>query len=253
MDLGLSGKKAIITGGTRGIGRHTAELLADEGAAVAICARNPDAVAEAVAALERRGATAFGDAIDVADRDALTGWVADAASALGGIDVVVANVSSLGMGEGEEPWHKMYEVDLLHTVRTVEAALPHLRASDAASVVVVSTVAATETGPFEGPYGSLKAALIRYAAGQAAVLAAEGIRVNAVSPGTIYAEDGIWGMMERENPEFFAEALAWNPMGRMGTPDEVARAIAFLASPAASFVSGANFVVDGALTKGVQF
>jgi NAD(P)-dependent dehydrogenase (short-subunit alcohol dehydrogenase family) len=119
--------------------------------------------------------------------------------------------------------------------------------------VVVSTVSAIETAPFEGAYGTLKAALIRFAGGQAATFASEGIRVNVVSPGTIYSEDGIWGSMERENPEFFAEALAWNPMGRMGTPDEVARAIVFLASPAASFVTGTNLVVDGGLTKGVQF
>jgi NAD(P)-dependent dehydrogenase (short-subunit alcohol dehydrogenase family) len=253
MDLELTGRKAIITGGTRGIGRRTAEVLAEEGVAVGLCARSGPEVDETVEALEARGVAAFGRALDVADAPALSNWVADAAEALGGLDVVVANVSSLGSGEGEEAWRNAFEVDLLHTVRVVDAALPFLRESDAGAIVVVSTVAAIETGPFEGPYGTLKAALIRYAAGMASALAADGIRVNTVSPGTIYIEDGFWGGISRENPEFFAQAEGWNPMGRMGTPDEVARAIAFLASPAASFITGTNLLVDGGLTRGVQF
>lgn len=253
MDLGLAGLKAIITGGSRGIGRRTAEALADEGCAVGLCARGAADVEEAVAALEARGVSAFGRAVDVTDASALTSWVTDAASALGGLDIVVANVSSMGYGEGEEAWRASFEIDIMHTVRTIEAALPHLRESDAGAIVVVSTVAAIETGPLEGSYGALKAALIRYAAGTASILAPEGIRVNTVSPGTIYIEDGFWGGISRDNPELFAQAEGWNPMGRMGTPDEVARAIAFLASPAASFITGANLIVDGGLTRGVQF
>lgn len=253
MDTGLAGRKALITGGTRGIGGRTASLLAEEGCAVGVCARNAEEVERTVRDLEAEGVEAFGRALDVADGPALAAWVRDAAEALGGLDIVVPNVSALGGGEGEEAWTRAFDVDLMHTVRTVEAALPYLRESDAGAIVVVSTVAAVELGPFEGPYGVLKAALIRYAAGQASVLAADGIRVNVVSPGTIYAEDGFWGQVERENPEFFEQALAWNPMGRMGTPDEVARAIAFLASPASSFTSGANLVVDGSLRRGVQY
>ena len=253
MDLGLDGKTAIITGGSRGIGWHTARLLAEEGCAVGICARGEDDVNAAVERLEASGARAFGRPVDVADRSALEGWVHEAADTLGGIDIVVANVSALGGAEGEEGWRQSFDVDVMHTVRCVEAALPHLRASDAGSVVIVSSVSATETGPFEGPYGAVKAALIRYAKGLSSQLAADGIRVNAISPGTIFFEDGIWGQMKRENPDFFESALAWNPMGRMGTPEEVARSIAFLASPAASFTTGANLVVDGGLTRGVQF
>lgn len=253
MDLGLEGLKAIVTGGSRGIGWHAARVLADEGCAVGICARGEADVDAAVERLEAAGARAFGRPVDVADKAALEAWVRDAADALGGIDIVVANVSALGGAEGEAGWRLSFDVDVMHTVRAVEAALPFLEDSDAGSIVIVSSVAATETGPFEGPYGAVKAALIRYAKGVSSQVASEGIRVNAISPGTIHFEDGVWGQMERENPEFFQAALAWNPMGRMGTPEEVARSIAFLASPASSFTTGANLVVDGGLTRGVQF
>lgn len=252
MDLGLEGRKAIVTGGSRGIGRHTAELLADEGCDVGICARDEREVEAAVARLEAKGVRAFGRALDVADGKALGAWVRDAATALGGLDIVVANVSSLGAGEGDEAWRTAFEVDLMHTVRAVEAALPFLEESGAGAIVAVSSVAGRETGPFEGPYPVVKAALVRYVAGLAAQLASKGVRANAVSPGTIFFEDGFWGRMRRESPEFYEMGLSRNPMGRMGTPEEVARAIAFLASPASSFTTGTNLLVDGALTQGVQ-
>lgn len=252
MDLGLEGMAAVVTGGSRGIGWHTAEALAREGCAVGICARGAEGVERGVERLEALGVRAFGRALDVADGPALEAWVGDAAESLGGLDIAVANVSSLGAGEGEEAWRNAFDVDLLHTVRTVEAALPFLKGSEAGSIVVVASVAAREAGPFEGPYGTLKAALVRYAEGLAFQLAPEGIRVNVVSPGTIYFEDGFWHQVERENPEFFEQAVASNPMGRMGRPEEVARAIAFVASPASSFIAGTNLLVDGSLTRGVQ-
>lgn len=252
MDLGLDGRRAIVTGGSRGIGRATAETLASEGCAVGICARGEPGVREAEASLEAKGVKAFGRALDVADGAALRQWVREAAAALGGLDIVVANVSALGSGEGEEGWRNAFEVDLLHTVRTVEASLPHLERSEAGAIVIVSSVAGREAGPFNGPYGTLKAALTRYGVGLAHDLAPKGVRVNVVSPGTIYFEGGFWHDVERQNPEFFRSALGWNPLGRMGTAEEVARAIAFLASPASGFTTGANLLVDGALTRGVQ-
>lgn len=251
MDLQLKSSKAIVTGASRGIGRATAEVLADQGCHVGICARGEEGVREAVASLEAKGVVAFGRALDVADRDALLQWVEDASDALGGVDIVVANVSSLGSGEGEEEWRRAFEVDLMHTVRVVGAALPHLRDSDAGAIVIVSSVSAREATS-GGAYGTLKAALNHYGKGLAIQLAPQGIRVNVVSPGTIYLEDGFWGNVERNNPEMFRHAFSANPMGRMGRPEEVARSIAFLASPIASFVSGTNLLVDGAITRSVQ-
>ncbi|HSH75388.1 MAG TPA: SDR family oxidoreductase [Longimicrobiales bacterium] len=251
MELHLEGKAAIVTGGSRGIGRATAEALAREGCGVGICGRDEGRVQDALSTLRALGAEAFGRALDVAEGGALREWVDDAAHALGRLDIVVANVSALGAGEGEDSWQRAMDIDLMHTVRTVDAALPHLRRSEAASIVIVSSVSARR--PLSaGAYGTVKAALNHYAKGLAVELAPEGIRANVVSPGTIYVEDGFWGKIERENATMFQKALRRNPMGRMGTPDEVARSIVFLASPASSFTSGTNLLVDGAITPGVQ-
>jgi 3-oxoacyl-[acyl-carrier protein] reductase len=252
MDLGLTGRRALITGGTKGIGRAIAQCLVAEGADVAICARNASEVAEAVAALAKSGTKVFGRALDVADGAALQAWVAESAAALGGIDIVIPNVSALAVS-GEDAWHAGFAIDMMGTVRMVEAAMPHLEKSDAASIVVISSVSGREIDFAAGPYGAFKAALIHYAQGLAFQLAAKNIRSNSVSPGNTYFPGGVWATIERENPQLFADSLALNPTGRMGKAEEVARAVTFLASPAASFITGTNLVVDGALTRGVQF
>ena len=252
MDLGLSGRKALITGATKGIGRAIAECLAAEGAHVAICARDAGEVEAAVSSLSQTGVTAFGQACDVSDASALAAWVEASAEALGGIDIAVANVSALAIA-GEGAWQAGFSTDMMGAVRLVDAAMPHLEASDAASIVIISSVSGREIDFAAGPYGAFKAALIHYAQGLAYQLAAKGIRANAVSPGNTYFPGGVWQKIERDDPALFQTAMALNPMGRMGTPEEVARAAAFLASSAASFVTGANLVVDGALTRGVQF
>jgi NAD(P)-dependent dehydrogenase (short-subunit alcohol dehydrogenase family) len=253
MNLGLSGKRAIVTGGTRGIGLRIAETLAGEGCAVAICARNATAVEETVAALERRGVRATGAAVDVADTAGLRDWIARAATELGGLDILVPNVSALGTAPGEESWRAGMEIDILGTVRAVEAALPHLERSDAGSIVAISSVAAVTVFGGVRPYNAVKAALIAYMAALSAELAPKGIRANTVSPGTIYFEGGVWHKREREVPQVFQMALERNPMGRMGTPEEVANAAVFLASPAARFITGTNLIVDGGLSRRVQF
>jgi 3-oxoacyl-[acyl-carrier protein] reductase len=253
MDLGLAGLKAIVTGGTKGIGRAVAEHLAAEGANVAICARNAAEVTAAVGALAAKGVRASGRALDVADGPALTKWVGDVGAEFGGIDIVVSNVSALSIGQDEASWQAEFNTDMMGTVRAVNAAMPFLEASKAASVVVIASVSGREVDFAAGPYGVFKAALIHYAKGLSFQLAGKGIRVNALSPGNTYFPGGVWEKIEQGNPDLFKASLALNPTGRMGKPEEMARAVVFLASPAASFITGTNLVVDGALTRGVQF
>jgi 3-oxoacyl-[acyl-carrier protein] reductase len=252
MDLGLKGLRALVTGGSKGIGLRCAEILAAEGASVSICARNAAEVDATVAKLAAMGVTAYGAAVNVADKSALESWVAASAEALGGIDIVIGNVSALAVADDEDAWKAGFDTDMMHSVRLVNAAMPWLSKSAAASITLVSSVSGREID-FTGPaYGAFKAAIVHYAQGLAYKLAGQGIRANTVSPGNTYFDGGIWQNIETNMPDLFAEALALNPTGRMAKPEEIARGIVFLASPASSFTTGTNLVIDGALTKGVQ-
>ncbi|HEX7562673.1 MAG TPA: SDR family NAD(P)-dependent oxidoreductase [Bradyrhizobium sp.] len=253
MDLGLKGAKVLVTGSTKGIGRAIAETFAAEGANVGICARNQADVDSTVAALKAMGVAAFGGRVDVSDGAALKAWVSDMASKLGGVDAVVSNVSALAIGQDEESWQKEFSTDMMGTVRLVNAAMPYLEKSGSAAIVTISSVSGREVDFASGPYGTFKAAIIHYTQGLANQLAAKGIRANSVSPGNTYFEGGVWNTIKDNNPELYKTALALNPTGRMGTPQEMANAVVFLASRAASFITGTNLVVDGALTRGVQF
>lgn len=253
MDLQLAGLRAVVTGGTKGIGRAVVEALVAEGAHVAFCARNADEVAAAQAALTAAGGTVHGAVCDVGDGAALAAWVEASAAALGGIDIVVSNVSALAIPDTEENWEASLRVDLLGTVRLVKAAMPHLEQSRAASIVTVSSVSGREVDFASGPYGTVKSALIAYTAGLAYQNAAKGIRANTVSPGNTFFSGGVWDQIKQGNPGLYDMALGLNPTGRMGTPQEMAAAVVFLASPVSSFTTGTNLVVDGALTRGVQF
>jgi 3-oxoacyl-[acyl-carrier protein] reductase len=252
MDLELKGLKAIVTGGTKGIGRAIAQTLAAEGAHIAYCARNAEEVAQTARDFAGYGVKVMGKVVDVADGPALAAWVDEAAAALGGLDIAVANVSALAIAADEAGWHRGFEVDMMGTVRLVNAALPHLEKSAHAAIVTISSVSGREIDFAAGPYGAFKAAIIHYTQGLAYHLAGKKIRANTVSPGNTYFPGGVWNQIEHGNPELYKTALGMNPMGRMGTPQEMANAAVFLASPAASFITGTNLVVDGALTKGVQ-
>lgn len=252
MDLGLGGKTVVVSGGTRGIGRAIAEALVSEGAFVSICARNEAEVNDAVTALGDE--TSSGAVVDVSDEKAIRAWVETVAGERDGIDIVVPNASALAIGHDVDQWKAAYEIDLRGSINLIEEALPHLERSGAGSIVLVGSVAARDHGlPGAGAYAAMKAALTNYVKGLAREQAPKGIRANIVSPGTIFFEGGIWDQVKREQPEFYEYALGLSPSGRMGTPEEVARVVAFLASPAASFVSGANIMIDGAATTGVQY
>ena len=252
MDLQLRGRRALVTGGTKGIGRAVVEAFAAEGADVAFCARTEADVEATAKAVGELGVRTFGRALDVADGPALKAWVVDAAEEFGGLDAVVANVSALAIAPTEESWKTEFDVDLMHSVRVVEAALPYLERSDAASITTISSVSGREIDFAAGAYAVMKAAVVHYAQGLAYQLAGKGIRANSVSPGNTYSDPGFWSYAEKNLPDLYAENLAANPSGRMGRPEEVAAAVVFLASPVASRISGTNLVVDGALTRGVQ-
>ena len=174
------------------------------------------------------------------------------ADELGGIDIVVSNVSALAIGGEEDHWQSGFRIDMMGAARPVDAAMPSLERSTAPCIVTISSVSGREIDFVSGAYGAFKAALVHYTQGLAYHLAGKGIRANTVSPGNTYFAGGVWAQIETGDPDLFARALGLNPTGRMGTPQEMANAVAFIASPRASFTTGANLVVDGALTKGVQ-
>jgi NAD(P)-dependent dehydrogenase (short-subunit alcohol dehydrogenase family) len=252
MDLQLTGSRVLVTGGTKGIGRAIVEAFAAEGAAVEFCARDAGEIEATEKALAGRGAGVRGIQLDVADGAALTGWVEAAAGRLGGLDAVVANVSAIAVPDTEENWYIGFETDLMHTVRLSKAALPHLEASGHGSIVAISSVSGREADFAAGPYATMKTAIVGYIAGLALQLAGRGVRANVVSPGNTYFEGGFWHGAEQNLPDLYAQILGVNPTGRMGTPEEVARAVVFLSSPVSSFTTGSHLVVDGAVTRGIQ-
>jgi NAD(P)-dependent dehydrogenase (short-subunit alcohol dehydrogenase family) len=252
MDLGLTGKKAVITGATRGIGRAIADLFAREGVDLAICARNQEEVEKAVSELREQGIRVTGAVVDVADKAAYQEWVARAGDELGGIDIFVPNVSAGGGDMSDEGWINNLNIDVLGTTRGIEAAMPFLEASGAAAIVIIASTAGVETFMAPQPYNAIKGALVIHGKQLSQALAPKGIRVNCVSPGPVYFDGGAWDYIKQHMPELYDGTLAQIPQGRMGSPSEIANAVAFLASPAASLITGVNLVADGGFTKRVQ-
>jgi 3-oxoacyl-[acyl-carrier protein] reductase len=253
MDLGLRGKKAIVTGATKGIGRAIVELLAAEGVDIGFCARNEDEVADATVALKQRGVNVVGGSVNVRDADAYKAWLESTAEALGGCDIFIPNVSAGAGMDSEKNWWRSFEVDVLHTVRGCETLMEHLKTSGSGAVVIISSTNALET--FGGPmaYNAMKAGLINYAKNLAQFVGRHNVRVNTVCPGPIYFEGGAWEMIKGTNPKFYEATEKAMPNRRFGSPEEIARTVAFLASPAASIITGANVVADNGYTKGIRF
>jgi len=254
--LGLQARNAVVLGGTRCIVQAIAATLAGEGANVAVCARNAYQVTSAVAGLQARGVRAAGAPVDITDGAALKSWIANAAGELGGIDLLFSNAGAMAQGGDPASWEQNFRLDVLGAVNAFEAARPFLEASgekngDAAFVIISSVSAAQADNA--GSYGPIKAALVHMAKGLARQYASKKIRVNVVSPGTVYFKGGVWNMVEQNTPKRYQDTLARNPTGRMATPQEIAKAAVFLASPASSFTTGSNLIVDGAISNRVNF
>jgi NAD(P)-dependent dehydrogenase (short-subunit alcohol dehydrogenase family) len=229
----------------------------DEGAYVHLCSRSEEDVKKAIFDLTPVATTSSGAItgaiVDVSKPAQIEAWVKDIVAKEGRLDVIVSNVSSLSVANDTASWIAAFNTDMMGTVSLVNASLPHLEETKGA-IITISSVSGREVDfTATSPYGTFKAAVIHYTAQLAHTLAPKGVRANTVSPGNIYIEDGVWGGIEKGNPELFKAQFAKNPMGRMGKASEIADAVVFLASERASFISGTNLVVDGSLCTGVQF
>jgi 3-oxoacyl-[acyl-carrier protein] reductase len=253
MDLGLRGKRAFVTGATKGIGRAIIDTLAAEGCDIALCARSEDEVEATVRELKAKGVNVTGAAVNVRDAEAYKAWIESSVEALGGCDIFVPNVSAGGGMDSEKNWWKCFEIDVLHTVRGCEQLIPHLEKSGHGSIVIISSTNAVETFYVPMAYNAMKAALITYSKQLSQFIGRKNIRVNTVSPGPIYFEGGAWEMIKSTNQKMYDATLRAMPNGRFGSPEEVARVVAFLASPASSIVTGSNLVADNGYTKRVQY
>lgn len=254
MDLGLQGKKVIMNGGAHGLGLASLRHFAAEGADVAFFSRKEDKIEAAVREIEAAGSgKVHGEVFDInSGAEAYTDWLAKAADMLGGCDIFIHTASSSGTG-GTADWQQGLDMDIMGGVLGVETLTPYLAESDCGSIIFMSSTAALET--FVGPqaFNALKAALITHGSQLSQALAPQGIRVNSISPGAIEYPGGNWEMIKGAMPELYEGTLAKMPMGRFGEPEEVAKAIVFVASPACPYMTGANIVVDGGFTQRVQF
>ena len=257
MDLQLKGRKAIVTGASKGIGLRIAQTLAGEGVDVAICARTAADVEKAAAGLRSQGVKAFGDSVNVADADAYTKWLESAVERLGGLDIFVHNVTAAPATPGLPGWDLAYRTDILGAVNGVETLKKHLSKSPAAAIVFIASISGVMSKVLPAPgayaYGASKAALISYGAMISKDLAKEGIRVNIVSPGPIYFEGGPWDRVKARAPQMLAAAKEACVIGRLGEPQDIANAVAFLASPVSGFTVGQNLHVDGGYMQHVAF
>ena len=245
MQIDFTGKKAIICGGSRGIGKAIALGFAACGGDVSICARDPATLEEARAEIAAHGHKAHAASADLSNGEAVRAYIREATAALGGVDFLVNNASAFGSSDDDKGWTSSLQIDMLSIVHATQEALPALKASQG-SVVNISSVAALHPSGRQPPYGAIKAAVIHYTATQAAMYAADRVRVNCIAPGSIEFPGGVWDRRKTDNPKLYNATLASIPFGRMGYPEEVANVALFLASPLASWVTGQAIAVAGA-------
>ena len=242
----FTGRRTVVMGGSRGIGRSAALAFARAGASVAICARGADALETTRQELEAAGApVTFAAPVDLAVAEDIARFIPAAAAALGGINVLVNNASGFAATDDDTGWAASFNVDMLATVRASQAALPYLERAGDAAIVNVSSISALRATKRNPPYAAIKAAIDSYTASQARILADRGIRSNAVAPGSIEFPGGVWDQRKSDNPDLYNATLSQIPFGRMGQPEEVAELILFLASRRASWITGQSIVVDG--------
>ena len=252
MDLGLKGKKVIINGGSRGLGLAALEIFAAEGCDIAFFSRDAKRVDETINKLKASGGKVVGDAFDMNDLDAYQAWLKGAAEKLGGCDIFIHNASSSG-AQGTMDWELTFRLDMMGAVKGCETLEPALEAAGGGSVILMSSTAAVETFIYPQAFNAMKAAILTYGKQLSQLWAPKNIRVNMVSPGPISYPGGNWEMIKGAMPELYDKTLSEMPLGRFGAPEDVARAVVFLSSPAASYITGTNVVIDGGYTKRVQF
>jgi 3-oxoacyl-[acyl-carrier protein] reductase len=254
MDLGLTGKVAMVSGASRGLGRAMARALADEGMHLSVCARTRDALNEAVVELSRSG-SAVGFVGDLTRPEDAQRWVDETVARFGGVDVLVNNAGAARPGAlaelPESAWQAEFDLNLFAPVRLARLCAAHMERRGGGSIINIGSIYGRESG---GPltYNASKAALHSFTKMLAREFAPKNIRVNTIAPGSILAPGGIWEQSFRENPAFEKDFVSHEmPAGRLGRPDEVAYAVVMLASPRASWITGANIPVDGAQGRSI--
>lgn len=239
MDLGLAGKRVLIAGGSRGIGRCLVRLFHSEGCHVAFCARDASRVHALAREIDALGDRLLPYALDVTDADQFTNMAQDVCRHWAGLDIFIWNISAQS-----DDWATGFETDIRACVTCTECIIPMLNAQGAAVIAIASRVASIGI-PGNKAYAALKAALVHYMTSLSLEHGERNIRINCLSPSEVYSEDTIWGRLKISDPEKYQRALTRSRLGRMASPQEVAQAAVFLASPAASYIAGINLVIDG--------
>jgi 3-oxoacyl-[acyl-carrier protein] reductase len=245
MQISFKDKRVVVAGGSRGIGRSIALGFAGAGAAVSICARGQESLDKTVAEIKALGVKAHGAPCDLGNKEAIDGYVAAAASALGGIDILINNASGFGGGDSEEGWKKGFDVDVMATVRASNAAIPHMERAGGGAILNISSISGYAGSARSTSYGAVKAAVIHYTMSQGLMLAPKKIRVNAIAPGSIEFPGGLWDQAKTANPKLYQAIFDSIPWGRLGKPEEIANAALFLCSAQASWITGQTLTVDG--------